>query len=146
VRNELEHLLNDDRDMAELYLTRKYLQSQVLEASTTTRRQSALSITASLSHIKCHQLSIASIVTSVSGNENDVEDIEMLLEAYFMQIDGTRNKILSAQVVCGQLGRRTPQGGGHTPQARPAGCYHKGTSSSRGSAHHHRGQLGRNSN
>lgn len=31
--------------------------------------------------------------------ENDVEDLEMLLEAYFMQLDGTRNKILSVSIL-----------------------------------------------
>ncbi|KAK6121166.1 hypothetical protein DH2020_045087 [Rehmannia glutinosa] len=30
-------------------------------------------------------------------NDDDVEDLEMLLEAYFMQLDGTRNKILSVR-------------------------------------------------
>lgn len=33
-----------------------------------------------------------------SNDDNDVEDLEMLLEAYFMQLDGTRNKILSVSV------------------------------------------------
>jgi magnesium transporter len=95
VRDELENLLNNDRDMAELYLTRKYLQSQLLEASITSRRQSALAITTSSSRINSHRFSIATIITNVSADENDVEDLEMLLEAYFIQIDGTRNKILS---------------------------------------------------
>jgi len=45
VRDELEHLLDDDGDMADLYLTRKYLQSQQWEASVTAGRQSALAIT-----------------------------------------------------------------------------------------------------
>jgi magnesium transporter len=95
VRDELENLLNNDRDMAELYLTRKYLQSQLSETSITSRRQSALAITTSSSRINSHRFSIATIITNVSADENDVEDLEMLLEAYFIQIDGTRNKILS---------------------------------------------------
>jgi len=33
-----------------------------------------------------------------SSDDNDVEDLEMMLEAYFMQLDGTRNKILSVSV------------------------------------------------
>lgn len=97
VRDELEHLLDDDGDMADLYLTRKYLQSQQWEASITAGRQSALAITPFLSHLNSRQLSTSSFVTSVAGDENDVEDIEMLLEAYFMQVDGTRNKILSVR-------------------------------------------------
>lgn len=97
VRDELEHLLDDDGDMADLYLTRKYIQSQQWEASITAGRQSALAITPFLSHLNSRQLSTSSFVTSVAGDENDVEDIEMLLEAYFMQVDGTRNKILSVR-------------------------------------------------
>ncbi|KVH87749.1 Gelsolin domain-containing protein [Cynara cardunculus var. scolymus] len=34
-------------------------------------------------------------VMMVHGDENDVEELEMLLEAYFMQIDGTLNKLTS---------------------------------------------------
>ncbi|KAF9612293.1 hypothetical protein IFM89_038863 [Coptis chinensis] len=36
----------------------------------------------------------ASLIASNHSDDNDVEDLEMLLEAYFMQLDGTRNKIL----------------------------------------------------
>ncbi|KAM2548312.1 hypothetical protein TB1_019488 [Malus domestica] len=36
-----------------------------------------------------------SLVNSNNMDYDDVEDLEMLLEAYFMQLDGTRNKILS---------------------------------------------------
>lgn len=39
-----------------------------------------------------------SLVTSNFHDDNDVEDLEMLLEAYFMQLDGTRNKILSVSI------------------------------------------------
>lgn len=38
-----------------------------------------------------------SVVTSNYLDDNDVEDLEMLLEAYFMQLDGTRNRILSVR-------------------------------------------------
>ncbi|XP_013633080.1 PREDICTED: magnesium transporter MRS2-4-like [Brassica oleracea var. oleracea] len=53
VKDEIEHLLDDDKDMAEFYLTRKVIQSQ----------------------------------------QEDVEDLEMLLEAYLIQVEGTRNKL-----------------------------------------------------
>ncbi|KAG2322945.1 hypothetical protein Bca4012_058404 [Brassica carinata] len=53
VKDEIEHLLDDDKDMAEFYLTRKVIQSQ----------------------------------------KEDVEDLEMLLEAYLIQVEGTRNKL-----------------------------------------------------
>ncbi|KAL0433537.1 UNVERIFIED_CONTAM: Magnesium transporter MRS2-2 [Sesamum latifolium] len=41
---------------------------------------------------KISRASRASVAT-VRGDENDVEELEMLLEAYFMQIDGTFNKL-----------------------------------------------------
>ncbi|CAH8392025.1 unnamed protein product [Eruca vesicaria subsp. sativa] len=53
VKDAIEHLLDDDRDMAEFYLTRKVIQNQ----------------------------------------QEDVEDLEMLLEAYLIQVEGTRNKL-----------------------------------------------------
>eukprot|EP01018_Ginkgo_biloba_P005175 Gb_37143 [translate_table: standard] len=97
VRDEFEHLLDDDEDMADLYLTRKHLQNQQLEASTTAGGPSGLSITPRLSRLNSRQFSTASFITSVAADENNVEDLEMLLEAYFMQVDGTRNKILSVR-------------------------------------------------
>lgn len=84
--------------MADLYLTRKYLQNQQLEASVTARGPSSLAITPKLSHSNCRSLSASSFIDSVSGDEDEVEDLEMLLEAYFMQVDGTRNKILSVSI------------------------------------------------
>ncbi|KAF5187120.1 Magnesium transporter mrs2-like protein [Thalictrum thalictroides] len=41
---------------------------------------------------KISRASRASAAT-IRGDENDVEELEMLLEAYFMQIDGTLNKL-----------------------------------------------------
>jgi magnesium transporter len=38
------------------------------------------------------------VTGSVLDDDDDVEDLEMLLEAYFMQLDGTRNKILSVSI------------------------------------------------
>uniref|UniRef100_A0A6V7QSU3 Magnesium transporter n=1 Tax=Ananas comosus var. bracteatus TaxID=296719 RepID=A0A6V7QSU3_ANACO len=64
VRDELEQLLDDDDDMADLYLSRKMAGLLLLASAAT-----------------------------LHGNENDVEELEMLLEAYFMQIDGTLNKL-----------------------------------------------------
>ncbi|KAH9695112.1 Magnesium transporter MRS2-3 [Citrus sinensis] len=58
VRDELEHLLDDDEDMAEMYLTEKLMQQ--LENSS----------------------------TSSINERDDMDD-----EAYFVQIDGTLNKL-----------------------------------------------------
>ncbi|KAH9323204.1 hypothetical protein KI387_017843, partial [Taxus chinensis] len=58
---------------------------------------SGLAITPYLSRLNSRPLSASSFITSVAGDENDVEYLEMLLEAYLMQVDGTRNKILSVR-------------------------------------------------
>jgi magnesium transporter len=38
------------------------------------------------------------MVTGGVLDDDGVEDLEMLLEAYFMQLDGTRNKMLSVSI------------------------------------------------
>ncbi|KAL9994628.1 putative Mg2+ transporter protein, CorA-like/Zinc transport protein ZntB [Helianthus debilis subsp. tardiflorus] len=42
-------------------------------------------------------ISFCKVVCKANLYDDDVEDLEMLLEAYFMQLDGTRNKILSVR-------------------------------------------------
>ncbi|KAH9617549.1 hypothetical protein KSS87_017489 [Heliosperma pusillum] len=88
VREELEQLLDDDEDMEDLYLSRKL---------------SRHSSPASFTYAPCWYLSSpalrskASKTSRASGvsvhEEHDVEELEMLLEAYFMQIDSTMNKL-----------------------------------------------------
>lgn len=90
VRDEIEHLLDDNEDMGQLYLTRKWMQNQQSEAVLGASASNAIVPTVSSPN------RTASLVTSNLDN-NDVEDLEMLLEAYFMQLDGTRNKILSVR-------------------------------------------------
>lgn len=88
VRDELEQLLDDDDDMADLYLSRKLSSASPLSGS------AAASWFISSPNIssKISRASRASMAT-IRGDENDVEELEMLLEAYFMQIDGTLNKL-----------------------------------------------------
>ncbi|KAE9601235.1 hypothetical protein Lalb_Chr13g0295641 [Lupinus albus] len=75
VRDEIEHLLDDNENMRRLYLSRNGLVNHQIEAHSTKSE------------------------SPVSRNDyNDVEELEMLLEAYFMQLDSTRNKILSVSV------------------------------------------------
>nr|XP_025644920.1 magnesium transporter MRS2-4-like [Arachis hypogaea] len=76
--------------MAQLYLTRKWLQNQKLDAHVGATTLNNLFNTRRLGSTRS-----GSLVTSNLGDDNDMEDLEMLLEAYFMQLDGTRNKILS---------------------------------------------------
>ncbi|CAA7036567.1 unnamed protein product [Microthlaspi erraticum] len=124
VRDELEHLLDDDEDMAEMYLTEKL--SQKLESSSASsmneidlpegeeddrlppefaseaNRDESYLVADDAHHLlmSAHSaLSRNSHGTHTSStrsamiNKFDVEELEMLLEAYFVQIDGTLNKL-----------------------------------------------------
>ncbi|KAJ7972708.1 Magnesium transporter MRS2-like protein [Quillaja saponaria] len=88
VRDELEQLLDDDDDMAELYLSRKLA---VSPSPVSGSGPPNWVFTSPTIHSKMSRTSRAS-VTTIQG-ENDVEELEMLLEAYFMQIDGTLHKL-----------------------------------------------------
>lgn len=88
IRDELENLLDDADDMADLYLSRKLSVSSSPESSSDAPNWNHSSPNPGS---KIHRSSRTS-ATTVHG-ENDVEELEMLLEAYFMQIDGTLNKL-----------------------------------------------------
>ncbi|XP_020587071.1 magnesium transporter MRS2-I-like isoform X2 [Phalaenopsis equestris] len=94
VRDELEQLLEDDEDMADLYLSRKF-------AVTTSPDSSAAPNWLSASSMAVSRISRAgkASVAAFRGNEDDVEDLEMIFEAYFMQIDGTLNKLNMLELV-----------------------------------------------
>ncbi|XP_076930596.1 magnesium transporter MRS2-I-like isoform X1 [Bidens hawaiensis] len=88
VRDELEQLLDDDDDMADLYLSRK-----LSFASSPTHDSADLTWSPPSPTIES-KISRASRTTPFSTHgENDVEELEMLLEAYFMQIESTSNKL-----------------------------------------------------
>ncbi|KAK6121338.1 hypothetical protein DH2020_044910 [Rehmannia glutinosa] len=95
VRDEIEHLLDDNEDMAQLYLTRKWIQNQQAEAMSTAHASN--SIVPAAAHLRRLSSTRSGSLVSNYLNDDDVEDLEMLLEAYFMQLDGTRNKILSVR-------------------------------------------------
>ncbi|KAK9941850.1 hypothetical protein M0R45_007543 [Rubus argutus] len=124
VRDELEHLLDDDDDMAEMYLTEK-LQLENSTTSSLTERDDvsdeapqtdmddrnpieisleatgeSLSLEGDIQNTDNTQDESpdthgthTSSTHSVTGKDLDVEELEMLLEAYFVQIDGTLNKL-----------------------------------------------------
>ncbi|TVU31811.1 hypothetical protein EJB05_23512 [Eragrostis curvula] len=97
VRDEIEHLLDDNEDMAHLYLTRKQVQNQHVEAlMSSAASNSIVPAATSMSRLNSSFRRSVSIATSMHL-DNDVEDLEMLLEAYFMQLDGIRNRILSVR-------------------------------------------------
>lgn len=95
-------LLDDDEDMADLYLTRKLLQAQhvdsplatIYSVSGATVSSAASRKLARLTSIRSHDhASRRSSVTQSTRTVYDVEELEMLLEAYFMQADASLNKL-----------------------------------------------------
>lgn len=75
MRDELEQLLDDDDDMADLYLSRKLAGASPVSASGAAGWFLASPTIGS----KISRASRASVAT-VRGDENDVEELEMLLE------------------------------------------------------------------
>lgn len=112
VRDEIEQLMDDDGDMAEMYLTEKKRRMEMSfygEQSLSGIRSNdgAASISAPVSPVSSplgsrkleKALSISrsrheSLRSSDSATES-IEELEMLLEAYFVVIDSTLNKLTS---------------------------------------------------
>ncbi|GFQ05281.1 magnesium transporter mrs2-5 [Phtheirospermum japonicum] len=110
----IKHLMNDDGDMAEMYLTEKKEKRDNLTISDssdhihTSEDVKIVSKSAPVSPVGSssgiHKLQRAfssmssskhgSLLSSSSGQEN-IDQLEMLLEAYFVVIDNTLNKLLS---------------------------------------------------
>ncbi|KAK6915956.1 hypothetical protein RJ641_018817 [Dillenia turbinata] len=101
VRDEIEHLLDDNEGMAHLCLTRKWIQSQQAEALLGAAVSNSIVPAAPqfkrLGSNRSTSLATSNLLTSNFLDDQDLEELEMLLEAYFMQLDGTRNKILSVR-------------------------------------------------
>ncbi|KAA8545754.1 hypothetical protein F0562_020795 [Nyssa sinensis] len=135
VRDELEHLLDDDEDMAEMYLTDKLVQQHLENSSVSSINEQdgmddevlrsdmddripgeislegngvSTSYEGDLPHIDNPQEQLFGVPKTLSRDSHgthtsttrsaiskhlDVEELEMLLEAYFVQIDGTLNKL-----------------------------------------------------
>lgn len=113
VRDEIEQLMDDDGDMAEMYLTEK---KSRMESASSYGDQSmsgyrcndvVLSVSAPVTPVSSppdgrrleKSLSLArsrheSMKSSESATES-IEELEMLLEAYFVVIDSTLNKLTS---------------------------------------------------
>ncbi|XP_024925659.3 magnesium transporter MRS2-3 isoform X2 [Ziziphus jujuba] len=147
VRDELEHLLDDDEDMAEMHLTEKLVQQQLDNFSTSSMNErddmddevprsdmdgsamipSKISFETggdytnyenniqntdnpqdqlygpSKSLSRDSRGTHTSTTDSVMNKQLDVEELEMLLEAYFVQIDGTLNKLSTHNLTRNQL-------------------------------------------
>ena len=110
VRDEIEQLMDDDGDMAEMYLTEKKRRMEGSmygdQSLLGYRSNDGLSVSAPVSPVSSppdsrrldKSLSIArsrhDSARSSEGAEN-IEELEMLLEAYFVVIDSTLNKLTS---------------------------------------------------
>ncbi|KAG6426915.1 hypothetical protein SASPL_111154 [Salvia splendens] len=86
VRDELEQLLDDDDDMADLYLSRK----MAMSASVSTE---SLKTESRFYTSRSRSSSSKGSAVTTTQEENNVDELEMLLEAYFMQIESTMNKL-----------------------------------------------------
>ncbi|XP_071740377.1 magnesium transporter MRS2-3-like [Rutidosis leptorrhynchoides] len=114
VRDELENLLDDDEDMAEMYLTDKLLQQLESDSASSASEQDNVDeqVIQTDNGENKHERDIKRLtsqqeryfgsnaverdsrMTRNGGvKHRDVEELEMLLEAYFVQIDGTLNKL-----------------------------------------------------
>lgn len=80
MRDELEQLLDDDDDMADLYLSRK-----LAGASSPVSASASWFLASPTIGSKISRASRASVAT-VRGDENDVEDLEMLLEVRILNV------------------------------------------------------------
>lgn len=115
VRDEIEHLMDDDGDMAEMYLTEKKQRSEAYSVSDQNiqtddsgvarlgSKSAPVSPVASLSGRHKLQRAFSSIISpskhgsflSSSSIGENIDQLEMLLEAYFVVIDNTLSKLLS---------------------------------------------------
>lgn len=115
VRDEIEHLMDDDGDMAEMYLTEKKQKSEAYSLSdlclgtdtsggdTEISKSAPVSPVESISGAQNSQRVFSSIVSlskygSLAGSSDrgeNIEKLEMLLEAYFVVVDHTHSKLLS---------------------------------------------------
>ncbi|XP_047317828.1 magnesium transporter MRS2-F-like [Impatiens glandulifera] len=94
VRDELEHLLDDDNDMAEMYLTEKLDHHSREQTSLAEETQNEIGEDDDNDDDDDDQSRMKE-----DGSKNDsessinVEELEMLLEAYFAQIDGISQQL-----------------------------------------------------
>lgn len=126
VRDEIEHLMDDDGDMAEMYLTEKkekmegYMSNDpdidnipsvgvkwisksapvspvapVSPGAATIGSQKLQRALSSITRSSQHE----SITTSSSSQKEDIVELEMLLEAYFVFIDHTLSKLSSVRLI-----------------------------------------------
>ncbi|XP_024964952.1 magnesium transporter MRS2-5 isoform X2 [Cynara cardunculus var. scolymus] len=117
VCDEIEHLMNDDGDMAEMYLTEKKqrnlcndlydqvqgnilispgvgLGSKSAPVSPVGSASGSHKLQRAFSNISAHRHG-SMLSSSATAETENIDQLEMLLEAYFVGIDNTLNKLLS---------------------------------------------------
>ncbi|CAK9151153.1 unnamed protein product [Ilex paraguariensis] len=90
VRDELEHLLDDDADMSEMYLTKKLARLESDRFLLNVEQKDA-------NESELHDMSDAndgSSIAPIRGHKPNIEELELLLGAYFMQMEEILNKLL----------------------------------------------------
>ncbi|CAK9185889.1 unnamed protein product, partial [Ilex paraguariensis] len=91
IRDELEHLLNDDMDMAEMYLTDKIVNQQLEQLEPDDETENDADITDyDNDGDTWNNKSRSAILTTQKPR---IEELEMLLEAYFIQTEGTLSRL-----------------------------------------------------
>lgn len=93
VRDELKHLLDYDMDVAEMYLTRKLTFQGLTETLSRVDSNKDASTDHDEKEDEDRDDGKETARESSAYVKPDIGELEMLLEAYFMQIDGTLNKL-----------------------------------------------------
>ncbi|KAJ6318060.1 hypothetical protein OIU76_013578 [Salix suchowensis] len=114
VHDEIEHLMDDDGDMAEMYLTEKkqrseayalgdmYFQNDIPGEGSLVSKSASVSPVRSISGAQKLQRAFSNIspskhgsLMSSSSNGDNIDQLEMLLEAYFAAVDNSLSKLFS---------------------------------------------------
>ncbi|ONL93482.1 putative magnesium transporter MRS2-H isoform X2 [Zea mays] len=94
VRDEVEHLLDHNENMAQLHLSRKQIkcpQDEILLASAALNSNLPSKTKLGTPNSVVNQAMGIAMTAPLADN---VGDLEILLESYFMQLDGIRNRIM----------------------------------------------------
>ncbi|CAD6201895.1 unnamed protein product [Miscanthus lutarioriparius] len=94
VRDEVEHLLDHNENMAQLHLSRKQIKSPQDEALLVSSALNCKFPSKTNMDTRNSVINQATGIAVVAPLDDDVGDLEMLLESYFMQLDGIRNRIM----------------------------------------------------
>eukprot|EP00246_Nothoceros_aenigmaticus_P015527 TRINITY_DN650_c0_g2_i2.p1 TRINITY_DN650_c0_g2~~TRINITY_DN650_c0_g2_i2.p1 ORF type:complete len:306 (-),score=60.69 TRINITY_DN650_c0_g2_i2:782-1699(-) len=107
VRDELEQLLDDDGDMSDLYLTRKSTGATPPTSGVPAPvpgpvppfpdPETWIATSPTIGSRISRGISKASTVSTYIHGTDDIEELEMLLEAYFMQVDGALHRLTTVK-------------------------------------------------